>query len=816
MIKPRLPKFSSRKCNYGLKTFLYALVTAAIIFLPFIIMGGGIFYYYGDFNVQEIPFYQLAHNSVRTGQVGWHNLTDLGTDFLSSYSFYLLGSPFFWLTIPFPNSAVPYLIGPLLILKFACAALSAYLFLRRYVQNKNFAVVGGLVYAFSGFSLYNVFFFHFHEPMIIFPLLLAALDAFIYDKKRMVFATTVFASCVINYYFFVGQVLFVIIYYLVITLSKTYKFNIKEFLLLAVEVLIGFFATAFILLPSILGLLGNPRLDSYPQGWDALVHSNPQRYWLTIISFFFPSDTPAFPIFTPDSNCKWASVAGWLPLFGMTGVIAYFQTQGKSWLKKIILILILFAFVPALNSMFQMFNISIYYARWYYMLVLLFTLATLKSLENAEVDWNRAVLWSTGITVGISLLIGLMPNITESEEGEELFNLGVQADFERFWFYVLLSLMSILAFVLILKKYKENSRKFSSFAILGVFLVSLGTSAFVIAQGYAASNTRDTIDGDIINKADGIKVDDIYEVRSDFYECVDNVSMFWNIQSINCFQSSVSSSIMQFYEAMGISRDVASRPDTNSYGLRSFLSCKYLFDYRPDGKTGSKESFVNKDGKTKMPNWKYLKTCNRFDIYENECYIPMGYTYTRFVTEEEFDRIENMHRTEAILYAMTLSREQMEKYADITGYKKEKYDVLYGKKPDHFDSFVDRYKYGSEPYEKACSTLKMNSCSSFEYTDTGFVAEYNNKGKKNLLFFSVPYSDGFSATVNGVAVDVEKANFGFMAIEIPADTRCKIEFTYETPGFSTGCQISLIAFGLFIAYFLALTAFRVRKKRKVK
>ena len=79
------------------------------------------------------------------------------------------------------------------------------------MADRNFALVGGLLYAFSGFSIYNVFFFHFHEPMIMFPLLLAALDAFIYDGKRIVFTLAVFSACVVNYYFFVGQVLFVII-----------------------------------------------------------------------------------------------------------------------------------------------------------------------------------------------------------------------------------------------------------------------------------------------------------------------------------------------------------------------------------------------------------------------------------------------------------------------------------------------------------------------------------------------------------------------------------------------------------------------------
>ena len=149
-----------------LATFLTALAVAAAFFVPFIIMGEGYFIFYGDFNVQQIPFYQMCHEMVKSGEIGWNWSTDLGVNFIGSYSFYLLGSPFFWLTLPFPNSIIPYLMGPLLILKFACASLTAYMFIRRFTARAETAMLGGLIYAFSGFSVYNIFFNHFHRNYI--------------------------------------------------------------------------------------------------------------------------------------------------------------------------------------------------------------------------------------------------------------------------------------------------------------------------------------------------------------------------------------------------------------------------------------------------------------------------------------------------------------------------------------------------------------------------------------------------------------------------------------------------------------------------
>ena len=162
--------------HWGLKAFLLGFLVACAIYLPFVIYDNGFFFYYGDYNVQQIPFYQLIHDTIRNGNIGWSHHTDLGANIIGSYAFYNIGSPFFWLTIPFPSEAVPYLMAPLLILKTACMSFTAYFYLKRYVYNKCYAVLGGLLYAFSGFTCFNIFFNHFHEAMIIFPLLLWAID----------------------------------------------------------------------------------------------------------------------------------------------------------------------------------------------------------------------------------------------------------------------------------------------------------------------------------------------------------------------------------------------------------------------------------------------------------------------------------------------------------------------------------------------------------------------------------------------------------------------------------------------------------------
>ena len=189
-----------------LRVFGLAVLLGTIIYLPFLVIDKGMFVYYGDYNVQQIPFYQMCHDMIRSGDVRWNWYTDLGSNFIGSYAFYLIGSPFFWLTIPFPSAAVPYLMAPLMILKLGTASVASFGYLRRFVRDPSYAFLGALMYAFSGYSIYNIFFNHFHEVIAFFPLLLIGIEEFFVEDRRGVFALAVGLMATVNYYFFFGEV----------------------------------------------------------------------------------------------------------------------------------------------------------------------------------------------------------------------------------------------------------------------------------------------------------------------------------------------------------------------------------------------------------------------------------------------------------------------------------------------------------------------------------------------------------------------------------------------------------------------------------
>ena len=170
-----------------LLAFVLNFAIAAAALLPYMIRDGGLLLVAADFDAEQLSYNMLCNNAIKSGEVLWNWRIDIGSDFVSSFSFYTLGSPFFWLSFLFPASAFPYLVGWIYMLKY-------------------------VLYAFSGFSCINVVFYHFHDVIALFPLLMLGLDKRMQEGKKAPFLFAVTINALVNYYFFIGEVFFLVFY----------------------------------------------------------------------------------------------------------------------------------------------------------------------------------------------------------------------------------------------------------------------------------------------------------------------------------------------------------------------------------------------------------------------------------------------------------------------------------------------------------------------------------------------------------------------------------------------------------------------------
>jgi uncharacterized membrane protein YfhO len=795
--------------------------------IPAIIGNGGYLTYYGDYNLQQITFLKHIHEMVRSGSFGWDWGTDLGTDLIGSYSFYIFTSPFFWITIPFPTSTVIFIMPFILSLKYALAAIFAFLYIKRFVKSQNAALIGSLLYAFCGFQTYNIFFNHFHDVVAFFPLLLIAMEELITKNRKGFFALTVGFMAILNYFFFFGQVTFCIIYFIVRWLcsrkdvNPDFTVNVKKFLWLIFEAVLGLLLSMCILIPSYYNLIGNFRINEYAYGIDWLIYTEKTVPWEILRTMFMLPELPSLPVLF-EVNFRWSSTAIYLPLFGMTGVLAFAKHRFKHWTTKISIICLICAFVPILNSSFYLFKSATHYSRWYYMPILIMSLMTAKIIdelreENSALGYNDSGHnTSEEISVGVfptpvkdSWLFGVKfsaivlaifglvayfptqrerPVSFESEETVTETNWAVfPVDPLYFWiiFAVTLGCLMLVYFVMIRKK--KTGRQLLLTSIIAVF-VCTATGFY-----YGVSNSPEPKDftEETIKSAINLPIEPGNFYRIETATNYDNYQMIWNYPGIRTFHSVVNPNILNFYNGAGVQRDVGSRPEAQYYALRGLLSVKYYLEQPEEKKDIGDFTNISKV----LQGFEKIGESGLWDIYENKHFIPMGFAYDYYITQANYAEKNTTDKTFGLINGLVLTDEQIEKYSDIMTEMPTKF----------WNTNTDNYfNYVSEKQE--------NSCYDFEYDSYGFTAKITLK-KESLVFFSIPYSDGWTATVNGKPAEIEKVDEGLMAIRVGEGEK-NIHFMYETPGLEQGLLLSALS-GIIILVIFA-TGFRRHTKDKLK
>lgn len=767
------------------KAFFYALFGAAIIFIPLIIFDKGYFLFYGDYNAQQIPFYRITAQSIKSGNFFWDWHTDLGTNFIGSYTFYTLGSPFFWLSMIVPASWTHFVMGPLMMLKFACASLFAFTYIRRFTKTPDFALIGGLLYAFSGFSAYNVFFNHFHEAIVFFPLLLIGLEELIVNKRRGVFALVVAANALVNYFFFIGSAIFVVIYFFVRILDPKIDFTVRDIFTVGFEAVIGVAIAGVLFIPSIAMVLENPRSTTMLTGWDLVFYSNEQRYGLVLQSLFFPPDIAARQNFFPQTGARWSSVAGYLPLFSMAGVLAFLKGAKRNWLKYMIPLCFLFMLIPGFNSMFSLFNDN-YYTRWLYMPVLLCAMATVIALEDKKYDLLYGLKWCV-FAVALISMVTILPSIEQTEvvlddgtksksQVEVIGKLVSEAP--AVYISIAIAFAMIAVCMLLLKKRGNNplSKKFKSSALYFTLIACIVSSGYTIVYGRAIGPYNSDYSSALY--AD-IKIDDYEFFRVESVGDNNNVHMFWDLYGFRSFHSLVPKGVFDMYDLVGFERSVNSDSDTINYmELRMLSSVKYVMISDEKIKYAENKAVIDK-----LKGFEKVDYQNGYTILENQNFIPMGFAYDYYLDVQQFAKKPAVYKDNLLLKAAHIPVDIQDKYSDIL----KELPLIDYSNTSEFDTISD------------AKELRENGIESFKTVKNGFTATTNYDEDK-LVMFSVPYDSGWSAKINGQDAEFDVINGGFIGMRVPAGENL-IEFSYISPGFWIGLITTgagLLVLGIYI------------------
>ena len=817
---------AGKHINKYLIIFLTGFLMYVICVIPYIIWHGGIFFYYGDYNVQQVPFYILAHRAVRNGYFFWNPYIDLGGNMTGCFAFYLWGSPFFWFSCLFPENMIPYLMPFLMAAKYGLAMTTSFAWIRTNTKTDRAAFIGAVLYAFSGFQACNIVFQHFHEVTAFFPLYLLMFDRAVQKKRYVPFALMTAFMAVLNYYFFFGEMVFFALYYIVryvwsgekksadgsvLTLRFRFRTTAKQMLALLASVIAGAGVSAFYLVQVLGGILGNTRLNDFLSGYDAVCYKEPTTPLAILKSLFvIPDLISRGTLFSTDS-IKSGSLACYLPCLALTGVVAYctLESRKKDWKKRLLIIFAVMAFVPILNSLFSALNAE-YYARWYYLPILLMSAMTARALEE---DNEPGLRKGFGVSVTGLVLVLVCACIPVSEDGTVTW-FGIAENMQQLWTQIAVTALTVLGLVYIVfyagRKQKavadadtqQNSAKEPARIESG--RTGKPVIAIVIASALLCTMAVLYSGNKIIARTGGVKwryqmLDSRPELPDqDTYARVEtggtdtNYEMVWGYPTIHCFCSTVNPSVFKIFDGIGMVRTVESTLPFNRVGIRSILSLRY---YIENILVKDSDSYTEQGG---LPGFDLIMDSDNekthgHNIYENQHYIPMGFTFDSYVTEDEYDAMDKDEDADRLLVRdIILTVEQATKYRDIL----------------EVDPDARTTKMSDQEYFDECDARAESSCTEFEFSSKGFTATTADLDSENLVFFSVPYDKGFTAYVDGVKTDVECVDYGMMAVDVPAGMH-SIEFVYVPYGFGYGVAISIVsAAGLII---FAIVASKRRK-----
>lgn len=782
----------------GIRVFLLCLLLGAGALALFVIQDRGAFLMLADFNKQEIPFcMELSGflHALPKGKIGsvfcrqWDWGMDLGSSVLYSFGYYNLGSPFYWLTLPFPRSFYPYLMAPMMVLKYAAAGAFSYWYLKRFVRRKETAMIGAVLYAFSGWQTVNLLFFTFMDVVAFFPLLLLGLEKWMAEEERdpRLFVFAVFLNALNNYYFFQEEVLLVILYFLFRFSARGWKRLWKEAVVCLLYATIGLMMAGILFVPNLLYVLGNRRSTASLRLSD--LFWEPYRLVYVLKGILLPAESTQ----NASAGVPWTfdSTSCYLPLFGFSLVLTYllrekkriFSRKEDAWLSRLICFLLVVSVIKGINAVFTLFTDKVYH-RWWFMLVLMMALAGCKVLEEEkEKAICKGIFGNALCILLLSLSAYLFPG-----EGEATSALYRPV---RFAFLCMIGVAAPMVWALLVKIARNRKRRDAGeekakeipirLTLVCACLGAVCTSILAIWQFRQGTDEQAMLSA---YQVGGQLLEEDPQYR---YALSDNAYvMSGDAKGLGSWSSTASNALTEFDGLFDFWLGDKRLVKVTVPGLQELLGGRYEL-YRGNlheaSRIGNGESEAG--GAIETKSLSETEVLQSFTV-SGESYqviqkaaCPIGYAVDSYITESDLRRFDKEDRGILLLHAVVIADHDR----NLLSEKSAGLQRL---------SVAEAKKILSAKEEAVSEGTKRNQAAGvrdFEKDAGGFSCRTDYK-KDQYVYFTVPQDGGWSASVDGKPVSILRSG-GMMLIPVPAGNH-QILCNYLTPGFTMGCILTIM------------------------
>ena len=647
-----------RKYCYGVYTLMFLLM-CIVAFLPFFtegksfVWGAGVedglsqhfsaLAYYGEALREFFRNLLAGHPKL----VMWDMSLGYGADILSTLNYYAIGDPLNLLYGFVSPKNTETMYDFMILLRMYLAGITFIMYARKMKKRSYGTVIGALVYVFSGFcfrlGLRHPFFIN---PMIYFPLLCLGIEKIYQRERPYVFIFAVCVSAMSNYYFLYMLTIFAVIYAWIRFYKYTEENKMKNFFLTILKFgmyyTLGIAMAAVILLPSVIGFLGNGRYGNGAD-WKSLI-VYPGKYYLLFIENFIGYGNMG-------SNTN----AGYLPIVGIVVLFTLFSQRMKHKKYRAAFIASIIALIlPIFGYAFNGFS----YAnnRWAFALSFIVALLTAEMYPRLFVMSKRQQ-----IGIGAGIIIYTVFCIIVNASGEEILkNKGIMAACGLIAvFYILLLIFQRLGY--------DTQKRIVRVSMAILLLISVGVHGYYRFDPKEYAYTQEFMDqGQAYRtlKEDNIRMlskandPSVYRVHAEGYR-YKNYGLINHLNTISGYYSITAKCVtdtIKGYDTLGMQYADKYKGVDQRLGLLSLAGVKYI--------TVAHNSQVAKDVSSKgdVPYGveKQSKKGN-ITLYKNKYALPFAYAYDSYMTEQQYEQLNGIGKEQAMLAQIILNQHPADK-----------------------------------------------------------------------------------------------------------------------------------------------------------
>lgn len=647
-----------RKYCYGVYTLMFLLM-CIVAFLPFFtegksfVWGAGVedglsqhfsaLAYYGEALREFFRNLLAGHPKL----VMWDMSLGYGADILSTLNYYAIGDPLNLLYGFVSPKNTETMYNFMIVLRMYLAGITFIMYARKMKKRSYGTVIGALVYVFSGFcfrlGLRHPFFIN---PMIYFPLLCLGIEKIYQRERPYVFIFAVCVSAMSNYYFLYMLTIFAVIYAWIRFYKYSEENKIKTFFLTILKFgmyyTLGIAMAAVILLPSVIGFLGNGRYGNGAD-WKSLI-VYPGKYYLLFIENFIGYGNMG-------SNTN----AGYLPIVGIVVLFTLFSQRMKHKKYRAAFIASIIALIlPIFGYAFNGFS----YAnnRWAFALSFIVALLTAEMYPRLFVMSKRQQ-----IRIGAGIIIYTVFCIIVNASGEEILkNKGIMAACGLIAvFYILLLIFQRLGY--------DTQKRIVRVSMAILLLISVGVHGYYRFDPKEYAYTQEFMDqGQAYRtlKEDNIRMlskandPSVYRVHAEGYR-YKNYGLINHLNTISGYYSITAKCVtdtIKGYDTLGMQYADKYKGVDQRLGLLSLAGVKYI--------TVAHNSQVAKDVSS-MGDVPYgvekLRKKGNITLYKNKYALPFAYAYDSYMTEQQYEQLNGIGKEQAMLAQIILNQHPADK-----------------------------------------------------------------------------------------------------------------------------------------------------------